>query len=163
MENATKALLIAGGILIALIIISAAAMVYMNAREFEEQQNSLKKIEQVQKFNQEYEAYNKKELRGVELITIINKAINYNEKNPDGKIAIEVTMGEKVVFDGLEFGAKYNFTEDSLSVYMDLRADTNRFKIFKEQRFFKCTSIEYKNRDGIISKMTFEEITLEGD
>lgn len=78
MENASKALLIAGGVLLAMMIISV--MLYMSTKitEMGEAQNNRKAAEQLAAFNAEYEAYNKKLLYGTDVISVINKAIEHN-------------------------------------------------------------------------------------
>ena len=40
-----------------------------------------KQQKQIQNFNRQYEEYNKEELTGVDITTLINKAISNNEKN----------------------------------------------------------------------------------
>ena len=79
MENASKALLIAGGILFALLIITV--LLYMNQNIITIRQTEQEKIEveQLQKFNQEYEVYNKKLMYGAEVMSLINKMKNNNE------------------------------------------------------------------------------------
>lgn len=83
MENATKALGMAAGVLIAIMVI---ALIYTLVSEISETQNQdelLLKAEQAAKFNQAYESYEKSLLRGTELITVINKAISNNVKYED--------------------------------------------------------------------------------
>lgn len=162
MENAAKALLIAGGILIALVIISTGLIVYTKTRELQEQESTIRETEQVSKFNREYTAYDKKELRGIEIITITNKAINNNIQNPENPITIEVRINRDDILDGLQPN-NYVFTGSALNTYHNLKQNETSFKLFKEQRFFKCVSnqTEFKNENGIISKMVFEEIEIE--
>ena len=162
MENAAKALLIAGGILIALVIISTGIIVYTRTRDLHEYESAAREEEQVRKFNQEYTAYDKKELRGIEIITITNKAINNNVQNPENPITIEVRINRTDILDGLQPN-NYIFTGSALNTYNNLKQNETSFKLFKEQRFFKCVSnqTEFENENGIISKMVFEEIEIE--
>lgn len=78
MENATKALLIAGGVLIAIIIISMFIMMFNKMSNMQNQQEEQLKVEQIAAFNAEYESYNKKAMYGTEVMTIMNKAIQNN-------------------------------------------------------------------------------------
>lgn len=162
MENAAKALLIAGGILIALVIISTGLIVYTRTRDLQQYESATKEAEQVRKFNQEYTAYDKKELRGIEIITITNKAINNNVQNPENPIIIEVRINRTDILDGLQPN-NYIFTGSALNTYNNLKQNKTSFKLFKEQRFFKCVSnqTKFENENGIISKMVFEEIEIE--
>lgn len=80
MENATKALLIAGGILIAMMILSLLIYVFGSASDFAESQDKKALAQEVKEFNKGYEAYNKKKMYGTDIITVVNKAINNNRK-----------------------------------------------------------------------------------
>ena len=93
MENASKALLIAGGILIALIIITMFIMMYNRISSIQKDQEEQTKVEQLSAFNAEYEAFDKKIMYGVDVITLINKATENNKKysgNTDYQITITV-------------------------------------------------------------------------
>ena len=72
MENATKALLIAGGILLALITLSILVYSYNQLNWFQNLNKDSKEVELTEKYNAEYEVYNKKIMYGTELISIIN-------------------------------------------------------------------------------------------
>ena len=87
MENATKALLIAGGILLSLIIISSLLFMVRHLRRIRQAEAQKIETEQLQKFNQEYEVYNKKLMYGAEVLSVINKIDNYNRKNPQFSIS----------------------------------------------------------------------------
>ena len=80
MENAAKALVIAGGVLIAIMTLSLFLYGMTSATRIEQAQNEKKASEELAAFNMEYEAYNKQKLYGIDVITVINKAIeNYNK------------------------------------------------------------------------------------
>lgn len=74
MENASKALLIAGGIFLALLIVSVMMYMSNSITEIGEAQENRRAAEQLAAFNAEYEAYNKKLMYGTDIITVINKA-----------------------------------------------------------------------------------------
>lgn len=80
MENAAKALVIAGGVLIAIMTLSLFLYGMTSAARIEQAQNEKKATEELAAFNMEYEAYNKQRLYGIDLITVINKAIEHNQK-----------------------------------------------------------------------------------
>jgi len=79
MENASKALLIAGGILIAIILLSLFLNMYNKMSSFQKTQQEQKKMEQIQAFNAEYEAFDKKVMYGTDIMTLANKAIENNK------------------------------------------------------------------------------------
>ena len=95
MENATKALLIAGGVLIAIIIISLLIRTYGNISFFHREQISSEEAERIESYNKEYTKYLNKYVYGTEVITAINKTINNNIKTSDNiEINIMFTQEE---------------------------------------------------------------------
>ena len=84
MENASKALEIAAGVLLGVLIMSLIAYFLTNLGSWPEQEDSQKEMEQTAKFNLEYEVYDKKGMYGTDVISCMSKAINNNEKYYDG-------------------------------------------------------------------------------
>ena len=80
MENAAKALVIAGGILLAIMTISVLIYMVGSISRMAQAQDEKKELEQLTAFNNEYEAYNKRVMYGAEVISVVNKAIVHNEK-----------------------------------------------------------------------------------
>lgn len=80
MENASKALLIAGGILLAILILSALIFMFTSVKDFSSMQEQKALAKQTAKFNAEYDAYNKTVMYGTDVMTVVNKAVNYNQK-----------------------------------------------------------------------------------
>ena len=79
MENASKALIIAGGVLLAIIILSVVIYMSTSLTRIADQQDKNTLAKQITAFNKEYEAYNKKRMYGTDIITIVNKAIEHNQ------------------------------------------------------------------------------------
>lgn len=91
MENATKALLIAAGVLIAVMIISAAIYLFVNYSEvvYNHEQNRAAQ-NQVQ-YNNKFEKFVDKELTAQDVLTIINLKDDYNVGRDEiDKIKIEL-------------------------------------------------------------------------
>lgn len=80
MENAAKALGIAAGVLLAVILMSLIAYFFSNISEWPQQQDDMESAEQLAKFNKEYEVYEKSQMYGVDVISCLNKAKSNNEK-----------------------------------------------------------------------------------
>ena len=109
MENASKALLIAGGVLIALIIITMIILMFSRLSNIQNEQEEQTKIEQLTAFNAEFEAYNKKVMYGV--ITLINKVAENNKKyynNFDYQIVV-ILDGAKITDSSSLIGEKENY------------------------------------------------------
>lgn len=88
MENAAKALLIAGGILIAIILISMFLLMYNRMASIQKTQEQKKEMEQLSAFNAQYEVFNKKLMYGVDVRTLQNKVNENNINNPSEQIEL---------------------------------------------------------------------------
>ena len=143
MENASKALLIAGGVLLAMMIISV--IVYMSGRitEMGEAQENRKAAQQLAAFNSGYEAYNKQLMYGTDVITVINKA------KEDGGITI-------VVKD--RTGTKYpNLEELKTTLTKNVKDSTKELDDYEGLKIFKCTDVKYSKETGKVNYMEFQE------
>lgn len=83
MENASKALIMAGAILFTIMVVGLLVYFMSQYRQFPQQQTEQQRLEQVAKFNREYESYDKKKMYGTDVATIVNKAIDNNKKYAD--------------------------------------------------------------------------------
>lgn len=79
MENASKALLMAGGILIAIIIISVLMLSLSNITNMKQAEVDAELRKEVNNFNKPYLAFNKKAMYGTDVISVLNFAINNNK------------------------------------------------------------------------------------
>ena len=92
MENVTKALLIAGGILFAVLILTLLVIFYNQLSSYYTEQNNAKMNEQVVEFNNKFENYNGQTIRGNELISVMNKVVDYNRTYSDIQGAERLTI-----------------------------------------------------------------------
>ncbi len=138
MENASKALLIAGGILLAMMVL--ALLVYMlNAMgDMQESQNTRLLTKQIEEFNKSYLAYDKTRMYGTDVITVVNNAKENNIKYSDNP---EYSMDVKI----------YDTTGNPISISYD-----EDFKI----SIFKCAEVKYNASTGRINEMIFEQLDL---
>ncbi len=95
MENATKALTMAGGVLIAIIVIATLVYASSTWQVIPRSQDDSDKVRQLSLFNQQYESYARDALYGTDLISVLNKAIDNNERysvNPGETMHIEINF-----------------------------------------------------------------------
>ena len=85
MENAARALEIAAGVLIAIMILSLLAYFFASLSTMPKQENESMTTQQLHAFNTEYEAYRKSTMYGVDVISCLNKAENNNKKYNEGE------------------------------------------------------------------------------
>lgn len=160
MENASKALLIAAGVLIAMMI--AGILVYSRVEwgEYQEAQDKAKLMEQTAEFNQKFESYNKKVITGFQMISLTNLVNDYNT-------SVKNTGYEEIVLDVKWFdlienqGASRNLkpiSPEDIAAFGNQDYDTNQKKKFK-QKYFTCKGIEYDSSTGRVKKMSYDEIT----
>ena len=97
MENASKALVMAGGILIAIMVLVALMFMVQNTASYKSEMEEQQMLQQITNFNKEYESYQKSLLRGTELITVINKAIANNTKYEEQDKVYDINIKFKLV------------------------------------------------------------------
>lgn len=102
MENASKALLIAGGVLIGLLVISALLLMFNQISDYNKEQTNTKATIQLANFNQEYTRYARDNLQGVDMISLANKVADYNTRSGtvgeidyDLPITLTIVLGDK--------------------------------------------------------------------
>ena len=78
MENASKALIMAGGMLLGILIISLFLYAWGLISEYQSSKNSLAEIEDTAKFNEQFSNYDRNGVQGYELLSLINMVTDYN-------------------------------------------------------------------------------------
>ncbi len=174
MENASKALTIAGGLLVAVLIISAIVAMFGSSSSLFKSEEDQKEIEQLVAFNKEYESYNKKLLRGTDVISVINKVLDNNYKytkeynEPNYIMDVEFMMKEEIVYVANKNQAGgWDINHGNVTFKIDkwytiedyqknIRNNKEVFTDFK-RRIFDCTKLEYNKTTGRVSKMQFTE------
>lgn len=135
MENASKAIVMAGGMLIGLLTVSVLVVMFFlisSMANVKEEQLSQKEINE---WNAQWEAYNKRVMYGSEIITIINKVAEENLKyvdQPEYRITITV------------------YNENGVKI-----TDMTDYKL----AIFGCTKMEYSQKTGRINNMAYEFVS----
>lgn len=96
MENATKALLIAAGVLIGIIILSMLVLGYNQISNYYQQQSDNLNLRQIIELNKKFTNYDGKTIRGNEMLSVINSVVDYNnwvkENANEGYSEIQLTV-----------------------------------------------------------------------
>lgn len=103
MENASKALLMAGGVLIAIVTIAFLVKSLSTVQQFQMSQLSAEEQEQLTAFNEQYTKYVGQYVYGTEVITVINKSLN----NTEYPITVNIKFAGEYTY---KVKGKYNIT-----------------------------------------------------
>lgn len=134
MENASKALMIAGGILLAILTLTLVVYMMTAVTSMGDAQDAKTLAQQKTTFNKEYEAYNKRRMYGTDVITVINKAADNNLKG-ENSVDIEV------------------FDENNQIMIIE---NVEEFKKY----IFECIAVIYDENEGLINLMRFKKIVI---
>lgn len=117
MENATKALLIAAAVLVAILIISLGLVVYNMAAESVNNNSSLS-AQEIQAFNDQFTQYEGENVRGTRVNSLLKTALNNNitqqQEGNEGKI---VSITAKSCTVAINLSAKTMTKADSSKMY----------------------------------------------
>lgn len=82
MENASKAIIMAGGVLIAVAIISLALYAYATYRDYANSSEQILSTSQIVSFNRYYESFDTtSNIRGIDALNIYKRAMDEHEKD----------------------------------------------------------------------------------
>lgn len=104
MENVSKALMMAGGLLISIMVISLIVILWGRLSSYFTENSKTTIVEQDAEFNAQFENYNKKSIGGYDLISVMNKIIDYNRTAADIKNYDRIKI--KIKLNGRNF--QYN-------------------------------------------------------
>lgn len=136
-------------ILIFTILIVIMIIIFVNI------QNIQKNKQKILNFNSEFEYYCKGEILGTDITTLINKAINENEKN-------EIQKDEKSYYleneeNSIKIFIKMKAAENIYPMENFYKAGINDFTKYFGSVKFKSTDKKYHKKTGQISEIYFEE------
>ena len=111
----------------------------------------------IQNENAEFEEYKDKELYGLDIGTIINKAVDKNtrnkiEKDDNGNFIQNDSNSIEIELHIIENEKDYNIPMESI-----YNAGTEQFVQYYGNIKFKCSKIEYHENTGKIKYMLFEQ------
>ena len=135
MENASKALIIAGAILLAILIISLGIMIYNQAAGVVNN-NSMTEVE-VTTFNQKFEQYLGEHVRGANVNSLIN-AVNTNNMSTD-----DGTKQVKLVGNN---GTSIQTNDDKITYKKNMKTGSTYI-----------VKVEAYTKGGLISNISIEE------
>lgn len=120
--------------------------------------NSNKKLQLIKQVNQEYDVYSNKVVIGTDVTTIINKAIDSNEKNeiPKNEKGIYIendTNSVRIELIMLAEEGPRTFGMEAIQK-AGITGFVKNFNLIN----FKCSNIEYHEKTKYIKKIVFEQL-----
>ena len=158
MENASKALIMAGSVLIALMIIGALVLMFSNLTAYQETNTRSTRSAQVTEFNNQFETYNRTDVRGSELYSLLNRTIDYNRRQSTAGTGWADT-GEELAFEPMTI----TFTIDRTKLSADGQnrlITTNNYTISQNSNSFENSvkgtidSLENKYGQSSLTNLT---------
>lgn len=114
---------------------------------------------EIQKLNKEYEQYYNIEVLGTELISIINRTIDLNNKNDVNKDSNGYYIDDEEKYKKIYIQFVYK-NETKLIQMEDIeKSGIETFVSMYSTASFKCTDIKYHNKTKNVKSLTFTEIT----
>lgn len=144
MENAAKALQIAGGVLLSLMILGLIVFSYNNWKSLGQNEHQLEVEAQAVDFNKQFDMYMKNGVYGTEILSLANKINNYNSsvglslsENQKGYSTITLQIKIKKMDNAKYFNENNNYSSvDIGNKYYNLIRDISTTGSTK----YKCTS-----------------------
>ncbi len=99
MENASKALIMAGSVLLALIVIGAFILMLTNLNDYQEKNDTTLQQQQIVEFNNQFSTYDRTGLRGTDMLSLMNRIIDYNSRKTTEDIGFQKM---KITIKGLD-------------------------------------------------------------
>ena len=83
MENASHALIMAGGIVIAMAVLGLLLFAFHKYQNYRQSESDSTKQEQIYEYNKKLESYNKRALKGTEVVSLLNLVKDTNQNNTE--------------------------------------------------------------------------------
>lgn len=166
MENASKALIIAGGVLIGVLILSLASYLIIQFGSFSRNINREMDSAQINSFNVNFTKYsNRANISAQEVASAINFAKQNNqeyEAQPGDDYYVDVYIGDTSVISNninsfLDNNKNTTFYYCNLS-YVHLTSVDHTKEYVEISALDTTVDIEYNEHTGLITKITFHEV-----
>lgn len=144
MENASKALLIAGEILIALLVISIGVFLFVNYAKIGESYEQSRKTDELIKFNSKFTIFAARtDITAQEIITLANYAKSYNKAKNSNEIKVYVGSKNYAEKD-LDDKECTDFIKEN-----SINAGTGKYY------YFTCNEDDIKRPSGRVTEIKF--------
>ena len=161
MENASKALIIVGSLLMSMMVIGLLVFMFNNISDVKQTESDAEFVEKSNYYSSKFESYNRK-IYGSELLSLTNLCEDYNrvqgEMRGYEEITIKVKINRQIDVNGIiYFSSSGNQTSDDIF----LGKEKIESKIEEYEVAFKNNSTMYKGKTvSYYSTKSYKEIAL---
>lgn len=127
MENASKALLMTGSILIGIILLSLGVYIYNIMSEAKKAESMILSEEQLVKYNSEFLAYDKSRMYGTDVISVLNKARDNNERYKDDE-SMFINISFSLLDDVKRVTMKYTWNGKNFDVTTERTKNKDKYE-----------------------------------
>ena len=179
MENSSHAILMVAGIAIAMAIVGALLFAFNSYSKFKKEQQASVSQEQITEYNKSIESYNKRALKGNEVLSLMNlirsknrQNEDYDEQYPEMSLYIcFIDLGSnnnpKPSYDRNHYRIDSNLWESNVEeksgeIYAKINdnfpqsGNADSITQFKSW-YFQCIDIEYQEGTGYIEKVYMKQ------
>lgn len=161
MENSTKAIIIAGGMFILIMVITLLVVFGRSLSSYMQGQHDKEIVKQVTEFNNKFANYQGTELRGNELISVLNRVIDYNalEAGEYGydPVLVEIDLVDRNALDSvIKFNSKdENFLfKKNVSKIKNSKDSDDELKTISQKGTTILSNYSKENDANYIPKLT---------
>lgn len=152
MENASKALLIAAGVLISVIVLSLLVATFISFKSVSDAYDERMTSQGINQFNTQFTKYLDKELSAQDVYTIYQ--LVQKAKNEEIEIKLEGSVFTEIKNSGYNFlNLKSNGKRQEVVVDPDTGSTYNQVIFYK----YKIDKIEYSNKTGLVNLIKIKD------
>lgn len=153
MENASKALLMAAGVLIGVLILSLAVFLFINFGQQAEQIHGEITANQLTQFNAQFNLYEgRSDVTIYQIVTIANLAYENNQKETDETYKVKVFLGVKeLTKEKPDYKELIKNNNNEIEIVDEYGKKTTKF-----EKMFVCSNVEYHG-NGRVKQVTFNK------
>lgn len=133
---------------IIVIIVVGISYIYLNFKS---------NYDTIQKENKQFESYYNQEVTGLDVATIINKAMDINNKNKNQKDSKGNFIDNET--NSINVDIKMLDNDKTYNMIRIFNGGISTFTQYYGNIKFKCTNIDYHKKTGRIKYMLFEQTT----
>lgn len=129
MENASKALLMAGSVLLSILIISALVLMYTSITELKQTEASSDEEQKLAEYNRKIENFDKNVLYGSEILSLANLIDDYNATQSELKGYTKINFTFTVKNGGDNIKGTYTNCSKLTEAYKALEKEVNNWEL----------------------------------